>query len=409
MIAIGASVLLRSYKRDRVNYRRVSSLLAAIAVLAAIDGSMGSMFDRFDAQIPAWVYLIFLPLTLSLLPIFPLAGQRRAWQQELLKFCAGYGLVVASLSFAFLLLHLILKSPLLAKHPTGSLVICITGMLAGIAVYSVSYRGRRPLPRLSRSSANFTSLAIFVVLAFGIGMFHTEMSDLKTQGDRSIKQLRDSRIALGETNIQLFQRLAERWELYPYAAHSRLMEVDINAYLQHIEALEGLLLVSPADEVVFERLKPSRSSYMDKVMADPVVREALETTPQAAEILVPMFGVEDLSAKIVVRVGIDFVESAGDVDTGVYSLLAVLDVRALLNSTLVTAIETDIETYTEVMPGTWMDRSGFWVSETTRNYLEENALRLELGTMDMYYSKGCRSSPIFTSWTICKRRRICKC
>lgn len=169
------------------------------------------------------------------------------------------------------------------------------------------------------------------------------------------------------------------------------------------------MLVSPADEVVFERLKPSRSSYMDKVMADPVVREALETTPQAAEILVPMFGVEDLSAKIVVRVGIDFVESAGDVDTGVYSLLAVLDVRALLNSTLVTAIETDIETYTEVMPGTWMDRSGFWVSETTRNYLEENALRLELGTMDMYYSKGCRSSPIFTSWTICKRRRICKC
>ncbi|MGQ4276424.1 putative bifunctional diguanylate cyclase/phosphodiesterase [Pseudidiomarina sp. E22-M8] len=388
MIAIGGSVLLRSYKREHKHYRRFASLLAALAVLAIIDGSTGSIFDHFDAQIPVYLYLIYLPLALSLLPIFPPAEQRRAWQQEFIKLNAGYALGVASLSFTFLLLHLFLKSPLVAKHPTGSLVICVTGILAGVAIYSTHYRGRRPLPRLSNASANFTSLAIFVVLIFGLGMFHSDMSGLKLKGDRAIKQLRDSRIALGESNIKLFERLGERWKLYPYAAHSRLMEVDINAYLQHIDYLDALLLVSPDNEVVFERLKPSRPSYLDEMMTDPVVRQALEQPPQATQLIVPMFAVESLSAKAIVRVAVDFVEPEGTADSGVYSLLALLDVRSMLDSTLVNNMETDIETYTEVMPGAWMDRSGFWISASTRDYLEETAIRLKLDSMDMYYSKG---------------------
>ncbi|MDN7134606.1 putative bifunctional diguanylate cyclase/phosphodiesterase [Pseudidiomarina terrestris] len=387
MIAFGGSVLLRCYRRERKSYRWLSSALACVAILAVVDGLIGSLFDRFDAQIPTLVYLAFLPMAISLVPVFSGTEQRKQWQQEFIKLNAAYALGLAAFSVAFLMLHLFLKSPLLAKHPTGSLVICVTGILAGVAVYSTHYRGRRPLPRLSSSSSNFASLAIFLVLVFGVGMFHTEMSDLKAEGDRSIKQLRDSRAAIGETTVKLFERLAERWQLYPYNVHSRLMEVDLNAYLQHIDFLEALLLVSPDEQVVFERLKPSRSSYLEEVMSDPVVLNALAEEDQTTDILLPLFATEDLSAKIIVRVPVDFVEEEGVEDSGVYRLLAVLDARAMLDSAMMNTLDTDIETYDEVLPGMWMDRSGFWVSPVTRNYLEDTAILLDTSNVNLYHTQ----------------------
>ncbi len=386
MVSLGASVLLRSYYREHKTAKRLSSALGVLALVGIVDGLTGSLFDTFDAQIPWFAYLGFAPLALSLMPLFATATERKPWQQQFLQFSAGYGLAFAGIGFAFLVMHLFLKAPLLAKHPTGSLVVCVAAMLAGVACYATHYRGRRPLPRLSSTSANFATLAILTVMVFGVGMFHTQMEDLKNQGERAVQQLRESRTAMGESIIELFERLGARWGNYPLAEHTELMEIDIVTYLKDVDYLDALFLVDPSRTVVFERLKPSRVSYFDSVISDAVISEALQRNYQRTEILVPEFAINDLSAKLVIRVPVDFNDPVDIGDTGIFSVLAVLDVRAMLGTAMLNTVDTDIETYTLVRPGRWMDRAGFWVTPSTADYLQEKAIKLSESGLSMYYS-----------------------
>ncbi|RUO56215.1 hypothetical protein CWI70_05550 [Pseudidiomarina homiensis] len=388
MVSIGTAVLLRSYFRQNKQAQRLSSGFAVLCLVGIIDGCTGSFFDAFDAQIPWFAYLSFAPLAIGLLPIFPEASQRNPWQQLFLQANAGYSLAFAGIGFAFLLMHLFLKAPLLAKHPTGSLVVCVAAILAGVAVYATHYRGRRSLPRLSPTSANFTTLAVLTVMVFGVGMFHTQMTELRSDGERAVQQLRQSRTAMGESIIELFERLGQRWETYPLQDHSELMEVDIVTYLKDVDYLDALFLVAPDKTVVFERLKPSRMSYFEAVMSDKVIMDGLERNVSKTEILVPEFAVKDLTAKLVVRVPVDFVDPEGMPDTGIYSVLAVLDVRAMLGIAMLNTVDSDIETYTLVRPGRWMDRAGFWVTEPTARYLRDKAIKLYDSELSMYYSSG---------------------
>lgn len=390
MWALGASVLLRSYRREHAAYQILASGLAGVAGIALIDGILGSYFDTFSAQIPAWIYLAFLPLVISQMVIFAEAPKRKAWQQEFVRLCGSYALGLSALSLVMLLTHLFLKAPILAKHPTGSLVVAVVGMLAGVAVYAANYRGRRPLPKLSRTSTNFATVAILGVIIFGLGMFHTQMSDLKKEGQRSVELLREGRIAIGEIMVETFTRLGQRWEAYPYEHHNELMEVDVNAYLQQIDYLEALLLVSPSRGVIFERVKPSRPSYFTDIVADPVVKEALQSNRENYEILVPLFGLESLSAKVVMRVPVNFQPrgQSPTASTEQFSMLAVLDVRVLLGSALLNRSDSDIETFTEVKTDAWMDRSGFWLTEETESYIADTAILLYESTMDLYYADG---------------------
>ena len=388
MVSLGLAVLLRSYFRRSQIAARLSAVFALVGSIAILDGITGSYFDTFNAQIPWFAYLGFLPLTVSLLSLFPEATQRKPWQQLFLQASAGYGLAFAGIGFAFLMMHLFLKSPLLAKHPTGSLVVCVAALLAGVACYATHYRGRRPLPKLSPTSANFTTLAVLTVMVFGIGMFHTQMADLRSDGERAVQQLEQTRTALGESIIELFNRLGQRWEMYPLREHSELMEVDIVTYLKDVNFLDALFLIAPDKSVVFERLKPSRNSYYEAMMNDPEILKGLARNSESTEILVPEFAVKDLTAKLVVRVPIDFVDPEGQRDSGLYSVLAVLDVRAMLGTAVMNAVDSDIETYTLVRPGRWMDRGGFWVTEPTANYLENKAIKLYSSTLSMYYSSG---------------------
>lgn len=389
MIGLGGTVLLRCYPH-RKPFVRVSSILFALLALVAIyDGITGSYFDQFDAYIPRLVYLAAVPLVLGQLTVLAILYQpQRPWQRSFLKLNGGIALSVAGVSLFLLLMHLVLKSPILAKHPSGSLIVSTAGLLAGIACYASSYRGRRPMPLLSPTSVNFTSLAIIVVLVFGIGMFHNQMNDLKREGERSIEQLRETRTALGESFIELFERLVERWENYSSREQARLMEVDIAAYLRHIDYLDALLLVDAEQDVIFERLKPSRTSYYERVLADASVRQTLIEAAQEKSLIVPEFSATGLTAKLVLYLPVKLTYTQADEERPFTALLAVVDVRGLLGNALVTGIDSDIETYTKISTGRWLDRAGFWVTDPIANYLEEKAIKLHDNGVDMYYSKG---------------------
>lgn len=388
MVCFGVSILLRSYFHRAVMALRLSSLSAVVCLVAIADGVTGSSFDAFDTQIPWFAYLAFAPLALSLLPAFSASEERKPWQKLFLQAVAGYALLLAVIGFAFFIMHLFLKAPLLAKHPTGSLIVCVAALLVGLACYVSHNRGRRPLPKLSPTSANFTTLSVLTVIVFGVGMFHTQMSDLRDAGQRAVQQLQQTRIAMGENTLELFNRLARRWEVYPLDVHSALMEVDIATYLEDVDYLDALFLVAPDGRVVFERLKPSRVSYFEAVMNDKAILEGLASDTMETEILIPEFAARDLTAKMVVRVPVDFADPAEQEDSGIYSVLALLDVRALLGVAMLSNVETDIETYTLVRPGRWMDRSGFWVTEPTETYLENKAIKLYSSELSMYYSSG---------------------
>lgn len=389
MIGLGGTVLLRCYPTQKT-WVRVSSMLFAVLALAAVyDGLAGSYFDSFHAYIPKSVYFVFLPLVLgqcAILLFYPV--RLRTWQRTFLKVNGAVALGIACVSLFLLLLHLFLQSPFLAKHPSGSLIVSIAGMLAGVACYASSYRGRRSLPALSSNSMNFAAVAMLVVLVFGVGMFHNQMNELKREGERSIDQLRETRTALGESFIELFQRLTERWENYPLSDQARLMEVDIAAYLKHVDYLDALLLVNAQQDVMFERLKPSRTSYYERVMADSEVRQTLTQASPESAIIVPEFATTGLTAKLVLYMPVTLTYTKASEAQPFSALLAVVDVRALLGNALVTGVDSDIETYTDISTGRWLDRAGFWVTEPTAKYLEEKAIKLHDNGVDLYYSKG---------------------
>ncbi|RUO70865.1 putative bifunctional diguanylate cyclase/phosphodiesterase [Pseudidiomarina salinarum] len=396
MVCLGGAMLLRCFgpghMADGVK-ARVSiwgaRVLAVVALAACVDGIFFHYFDPFESDLHPVPFVLFAVAALTLLMPSCAPAQRSDIQTRVIRASASFGLLLAASGLLLLIPHIVLEQPILARHPMGSLVVAVTMALTGFALYATHYSGRREIPALARSSGVFTGLIVTVVVAGGLTMFDAEMDDIRLRGEQAVENLNSSRRVKGEDTINLFRRLAERWENYPHDEHDRLMELDVRTYLEQVRFLDALILLDELRTPVWERRKNESENYLYLLASDPQVRARLTEDPGPVQLIVPEHHSTQQRAKLLLRLPVHFYDTPVESE---HSLVAVLDVQTMLASSA-TLYESDIYTFTEMRDGRLLDHFGHWVTDETQEYLEHHALFLTSSELTTRFSSG---TPIYS-------------
>ncbi|WP_127346682.1 putative bifunctional diguanylate cyclase/phosphodiesterase [Pseudidiomarina mangrovi] len=388
MIGLGVAMLWRNQGGRRTI---AASFAALIAFVAAIDGLGFNVFDPFDSQIHPVPYVLLGVAALTLIRPPSQPHHRSSTDVKFIQGCATYGLLIALAGLLLLIPHLIFQQPFLARHPMGSLIICASLMLAGTALYATHHSGRRPMPKLARSSFTFTLVVLYSVLSAGIVMFHNEMESIRLQGVQAVEGLNSARKATGSANIDLFRRLATRWESYSPADHDRLMDLDMRDFLEQVDFLDSFILLAPNRQVRWERVKPNEKPSAYLLTSDPAIAAELAANPYPAGVQLMVVSPQLVfpRSKLLVRLSVKF---ADDEPGRPSSFVAVLDVQRML-AVANSGVYSPIFTYTKVGDERLLDQHGFWVTPENQLYLQESALFLHGGQLSTDYSSG---TPIYS-------------
>jgi diguanylate cyclase (GGDEF)-like protein len=359
-----------------------SRIFSVLAVIASIDGFMGSLFDSFDSQVHDGLYIttgvIGLWMTLSLR--HPLAVRA----QRILAGLAAVALAV------ILFMHFVLETPILARHPTGSLVAGALVLLALIGLWNQGTASESELPCVSMLTTSIAVLGLLISSAIGVTLFHNEMNELRDKGREAAVSLNASRRAAGNEHVSTLKRLAERWENYPNTIHDQLMALDMTAFLRDVEFLESLIL-RRGNELLWERSRDQNTTYKDMYAKDGYLQQQFDPTRKGqVQMLVASRTRTESGARLFIHVPIDFQDD--NYENGYWGILAVINVPKMLAKQTLT-YRSPIYTYTAISNGMLLDEYGYWVSDTTLNYLQKKALFLFESSLDTDFTTG---TPIYS-------------
>ena len=247
------------------------------------------------------------------------------------------------------------------------------------------------MPKLARSSYTFTAVALYGVLTAGVVMFHNEMNTVRLQGVQAVESLNATRKATGAANLDLFRRLAARWEAYSEQQHDLLMDIDISDYLSQVTFLDSFILLAPDQSVRWERVKPNELAAAHLLTTDPEVMAAMaaDPYPQAIQLMVVSPHLVYPRSKLLVRLSVRFFDDQPERPS---SFVAVLDIQRMLAITN-SGLYLPIFTYTELGDGRLLDQHGYWVTPKNQQYLQHHALFLHGGQLTTDYTHGV---PVFS-------------
>ncbi|WP_417656259.1 putative bifunctional diguanylate cyclase/phosphodiesterase [Pseudidiomarina aestuarii] len=376
VIATGAALL--AYVSRIQRWHSVGPRLLGVLVIAAsVDGCLGSYLDSFDTRIHSAIYIGFIGVGAWLVarPKAPL----------LMRLQLAYGVVLVIAALVLLLLHYALDEPFVARHPTGSLIACIVLLLAGVALINLGVDSNRVPRAVAPMTTVIASVGLVAVLVVSVAMFHSEMSGLRTQGQQAADSLNANRRLAGIATITMLERMANRWQSYPYEEHDALMREDIAGLLQDVEFIESFILLTSAGQPVWEIAESEDMSYQHLIFADANLQARLQEFPEPLQLLVPAPEYTQEGAMLMIRQPVRFQETEGY--SPWFSLVTVIDVPTML-AAQVAQTNSPIMTYTEVSYAYLMNKYGEWVSTDELERIREQAIFLHGDALNTPYSAG---------------------
>src|SRR5690554_3274822 len=140
-MALGIAILFYDL-HGRSDWQALTSrVLGVVAILASVDGFLGSLFDSFDAQMHPSLYVATAIAGLWL--TLRLKSQTAIRLQRFLASGAVLMLVIVLVS------HFVFETPFMAKHPVGSLVASAIVMMTAFALWNLSAASDQELPNIS--------------------------------------------------------------------------------------------------------------------------------------------------------------------------------------------------------------------------------------------------------------------
>ncbi|SDB20063.1 diguanylate cyclase (GGDEF) domain-containing protein [Pseudidiomarina indica] len=371
--AIGAALLLFDLNSKREWLNLGSRCFALIAIAAAADGLTGGIFDIHDAQIhPALYYAIGITGGWVFLRL------KSAWAVRLQSIVAG---LAAIATLIIILLHFNYSTPLLARHPSGSLISASLLLILFGALWNLSTAAASELPRVSGLTMLLAIGGLVIATSAGIVLFHHDMTEARSRGEEAAKALAASRSVLGREQMSLLLRVAERWEHYPAGIHDDMMELDIKAIFRDVAYLESLIL-RRGDKLVWERARAEDYRFREHLLNDAFINEQFdEHRKDAVQMMIGSHPEPDKGALLYVHVPVTF--DAQDYENGYWGVFAVLNIPRMLANQV--ALRSPIFTYTAVSEDLLLDQAGFWVTPETLDYLQNHALFLYQGKMVTEY------------------------
>ncbi|HET8816783.1 MAG TPA: bifunctional diguanylate cyclase/phosphodiesterase [Pseudidiomarina sp.] len=376
VIATGAA-LLTCVSRIKRWHSVGPRLLGLLVIIASIDGWLGSYLDTFDTRIHDAIYIGFAGVGVWLVA--------RPQRPLFMRLQLLYGVILVFAAVTLLALHYALDEPFVARHPTGSLVACIVLLLAGIALINLGVDANRPPHSVAPMTTVIASVGLVAVLVVSVAMFHSEMSGLRAQGQQAADSLNANRRLAGIATITMLERMAERWQSYPYEAHDELMRQDMQGLLRDVEFIDSFILLTAAGQPVWEISESDDVSFQYLIFADVNLQPRLNEFPDPVQLLVPAPEYTQEGAKLLLRLPVRFQEEAGI--SPWYSLISVIDVPTML-AAQVAQVSSPIMTYTDVASKFMMDKYGRWVTDDELKHIQEQAIFLHGDALNTPYSAG---------------------
>ncbi|WP_417658846.1 putative bifunctional diguanylate cyclase/phosphodiesterase [Pseudidiomarina sp.] len=380
--ANGIALLTYDLNSQREWKPGVSRVFAVLAIIASADGLVGNLFDSFDAQIHPSLYI-----TSGLAGLWMSLRLRSHWAIRAQRIIAG----VAALALAVvLLMHFVIETPLLARHPSGSLVAGALVLITLIALWNLSTASEQELPCVSMLTTTIALVGLLVSTTIGVVLFHNEMNELRDRGEEAAVNLNIARRAAGNEHVSTLKRLAERWENYPDSIHNSLMELDMNAFLRDVDFLESIIL-RRGTELMWERSRDRDTSYKEMYQNDAYVQQQFDPLrKEHVQMLVASRSKTEDGARVYIHIPIDFKDD--NYEKGYWGILAVMNVPQMLSNQTLT-YRSPIYTYTAISNGMLLDQHGHWVTTPTLDYLHNHALFLYESSLETEFTTG---TPIYS-------------
>lgn len=264
------------------------------------------------------VACVILSVMLALNPLHPI---QRLWIRAtaaVIMACASIMLVLHVLPDGFMLV---------GPHPDITSLAAVIFLIVGAAYYLLSLQQHNRLAFPSKNAMSAGSLCIVVTVSLWYFMGYSSLKTIQSQAEIELERIAAARSVMAMVNVQLMERMTERWEIA--AADNQVFNknADARAYLRDIPHLLSITALNDTRSTLWQERSETTSVTTREALADAEVQQWLMQNHQQTAILIPEQAYIDTSdiAVVVLLLPLD------DVVSDVRFLLATFDLKRMMN------------------------------------------------------------------------------
>lgn len=325
-VAIGAAIAGLLFHN-----RRLQLIASAIILIAALHSLLVStnlatiLFMPWLAVVKAEFYpativlCIILSVMLALNPEHPV---QRLWMRVT-------SALVIFLATIMLLLHAIPDGfTWLGPHPDITGVAAVLFLIIGVGYQLVALKKRNQQLFPSKPAMLVGSICVFLTSSVWYFMGYYSLHNIQTQAEQEVQRLASARSTMAMVNVQLMERMTERWEVAAAQGYPFNQQADVLAYLRDIPHLLSLTALDANRSTLWRELSANSSSINHHVLAANEVQTWLEQEHVTSEFLIPEIPFMHADETAVAVLILPLRES---MPNDVKYLLAVFDLNRMMN------------------------------------------------------------------------------
>ncbi|WP_417658170.1 EAL domain-containing protein [Pseudidiomarina sp.] len=215
----------------------------------------------------------------------------------------------------------------LGPHPDITSVAAVLILILGVG-YSLLAQQDNPVAVLPSKQAMLIGfIAVFLTSSVWYLMGYSSLKNIQAQAETEVTRLASARATMAMVNVQLMERMTERWEVAAENEFDFDRRADVRAYLRDIPHLLSLSALDGNKGTIWQEHRADSKIASLQVLADPEVQQWLEQHHIDTHFIIPElnFVHTDLSAVALMILPI------ADVIDDVRYLIAVFDLDTMLN------------------------------------------------------------------------------
>lgn len=269
--------------------RLIQILSAGVVILAALHSliinlSIASIFyldflKAIDAHFYPPVALTFLLLGITLL-----LNPRESIQRRWMRFFASF---LVLLSLAAMALHFVDNGfAYLGPHPPVTSLASLTLLLIGISLL-LSCSNRVLLFRLNNNPAAWiTFVFVSIICCAWFILSLNQIKEIRAEAISTIEKVAKVRQQTIQVNIQVLNRLRERWQQLGIAPTASFAQFDVATYLRDIPHYLGIHLLDSRGRPQWQQHRNGNDDYREH-LNHPEVQSWLTSAPPDISMLLP--------------------------------------------------------------------------------------------------------------------------
>ncbi|WP_369742378.1 EAL domain-containing protein [Pseudidiomarina sp. PP-1MA] len=231
-------------------------------------------------------------------------------------------------------------------HPDITGVAGILLLLIGIAFLLASHRQAPPIRMPNRTASTLGGLAVFITCSTWFYMGQSHLQLIQTAADNGLQRVAKARIQMAHVNVQLLERMVERWRVADDRLAIDMQQSDVQAYMRDIPHILSISLLDAQAQPLWRFDRDDSFALAAEVLRDAEVQQWLAQQPQQTQYLIPplRFAKRDLPAVALLLVPVNRVSSQPGY------LLTTLNLNRMMNPD--TRVSDDeIKIYTQLGSG----------------------------------------------------------